>query len=118
MLIEIPKELIKTHLFEKMYIERILKNFCMNKAYRLTSQMTIRLLDMKKDHFHPPKEHEEFLSPEISYLSIFGTITYLVNYTRSDISFSVKLLARYSSALTRMRSLIYGKYYSDEKVIQ
>ena len=49
---------------------------------------------MKKDHFRPLGEGEEFLSPKIQYLSAIGTFTYIANCTRSYIAFLVNLLAR------------------------
>ena len=74
----------------------------MNKAHPLTSPMIVRLLDVKKDHFRPPKESGEFLGSKVPYLNTFDALTYLTNYTRSDITFSVNLLVRYSSAQTQM----------------
>ena len=51
----------------------------MGKAYSLTSQMVVRSLYVKKDHFHPPEEGEELLCPEVSYLSAIGALIYLAN---------------------------------------
>ena len=56
---------------------------------------------MTKDPFQPKKENEELLRHEVPYLSVIGALMYLANYTRSDISFVVNLLARYKSASTR-----------------
>ena len=39
--------------------------------------------------------------PEVPYLSAIGVLMYLANSTRSDIVFSINLLARYSFAPTR-----------------
>jgi len=78
-----------------------MKYFYMGKAHPLTSPMIVRSLDMKKDHFHPLEEGEEFLCPKVSYLSTIGALTYLANCRRSNIAFSFNLLARYSSAPTR-----------------
>jgi len=55
----------------------------------------------KKYHFRPPKEVEEFLGPEVPYLSMFGALTYIANCIWLDIIFSVKLLVSNSSAPTR-----------------
>jgi len=63
--------------------------------------MVVRLLDVKKDHFHPREDDEEILGPEVPYLSAIGALMYLANCTRPNIAFSVNLLARYSSTPTR-----------------
>ena len=63
--------------------------------------MVVRSLEVTKDPFRPKEENEELLGPEVSYLSAIGALMYLANYTRTDIAFSVNLLARYSSAPTK-----------------
>ena len=56
---------------------------------------------MSKDPFRLHKENGEPLGPEVPYLSAIGALMYLANATRPDIAFSVNLLARYGSSLTR-----------------
>ena len=73
----------------------------MDKSHPLSSHMVVRSLDVKKDPFRPCEKGEELLGPEVSYLSAIDALMYLANCTRPDISFSVNLLARYSSAPTR-----------------
>ena len=63
--------------------------------------MVVRSLEVTKDSFGLKKENEELLGPEVPYLSAIGAIMYLANYTRSDIAFSVNLLAIYNLALTK-----------------
>ena len=58
-------------------------------------------LDVNKDPFHPREDNEEIFGPEVPYLSAIGSLMYLANCTRPDISFSVNLLVRYSSAPTQ-----------------
>ncbi|XP_070055366.1 secreted RxLR effector protein 161-like [Nicotiana tomentosiformis] len=60
--------------------------------------MGVRSLEVNKDPFRPPKEDDELFGPEIPYLSAIGALMYLANATRPHISFSVNLLARYSSS--------------------
>jgi hypothetical protein len=72
----------------------------MDKAHPLSSPMVVRLLDVKKDPFHP-KDDEETLGLEVPYLSAIGALMYLTNCTRLDIAFPINLLARYSSTPTR-----------------
>ena len=62
--------------------------------------MVVRSLEVDKDPFHPKKENEKLLGPEVPYLSAIGALMYLANCTRPDIAFSVNLLPRYSSAPT------------------
>ena len=47
------------------------------------------------------KTGEELLGLEVPYLNAIEALMYLANYTRTDISFSVNLLSRYSSSPTR-----------------
>ena len=56
---------------------------------------------MKNDLFCPYKKDEELLGLKVPYLSAIGALVYLANCTHSDITFSVNLLARYSSTPTR-----------------
>ncbi|KAM2708614.1 hypothetical protein FF1_045210 [Malus domestica] len=63
--------------------------------------MVVRTLDAKRDPFRPKEDDEEILEPEVPYLSAIGTLLYLAQCARPDISFAVNLLARYSNAPTR-----------------
>ena len=65
------------------------------------SPMVVRSLEVNKDPFHPKKENEELLGPEVSYLNAIDALMYLANCTRPDIAFSVNLLVRYNSAPTK-----------------
>ncbi|XP_073129132.1 secreted RxLR effector protein 161-like [Henckelia pumila] len=73
----------------------------MDKAHPLASPMIVRSLDANKDLFRPLEDGEKIIGPEVPYLSAIGALSYLANYTRPDIAFSVNLLARYSSCPTR-----------------
>ena len=86
---------------QSTYIKKILKRFNMDKAHPLNSPMVVRSLDVEKDPFRPYKKGEELLGPEVPYLSVIDALMYLANCTRSDIAFSVNVLARYSSAPNR-----------------
>jgi hypothetical protein len=88
-------------LHQSTYVINVLKRFNMDKAHPLSSPMVVRSLDIKKDCFRPKEDNEEILGPEVPYLSAIGALMYLANNTRPDISFSVNLLARYSSAPTQ-----------------
>ena len=86
---------------QSAYIEKILKRFNMDKAHSLSTPMVVRSLDPKKDPFRPKEDDEQILGPEVPYLSAIGALLYLAQCTRPDISFSVNLLARFSSEPTR-----------------
>ncbi|KAL2250025.1 UNVERIFIED_CONTAM: Retrovirus-related Pol polyprotein from transposon TNT 1-94 [Sesamum indicum] len=73
----------------------------MDKAHPLSTPMVVRSLDVNKDPFRPPAHNDEILGPEVPYLSAIGALMYLANNTRSDIAFSVNVLARYSSTPTK-----------------
>ncbi|XP_070002496.1 secreted RxLR effector protein 161-like [Nicotiana sylvestris] len=86
---------------QSAYIEKVLKRFYMDEAHSLSTPMIFRSLDVNKDPFRPQEKNEELLGPEIPYLSAIGALMYLANTTRPGITFSVNILARYSSAPTR-----------------
>ena len=85
---------------ELAYAKKILKRFYIEKAHPSSSPMVVRSLDVKKESFRPYEKGEELLGPQVPYLSTIGALMYLANCTRSDIAFSINLLARYSSAPT------------------
>ncbi|BBG98890.1 Disease resistance protein CC-NBS-LRR class family [Prunus dulcis] len=85
---------------QSTYTEKVLKRFGMDKAHPLSTPMVVRSLDIKKDPYRPKGDDEIILGPEVPYLSAIGALLYLAQCTRPDISFSVNLLARYSSAPT------------------
>ena len=88
-------------IYQSTYIEKVMKRFHMDKSHPHSSPMVFRLLEVTKDPFRPKEENEELFGLEIPYLSAIDALRYLANYTRPDIAFSVNLLARYSSALTK-----------------
>ncbi|KAL0549202.1 hypothetical protein IC582_013683 [Cucumis melo] len=70
----------------------------MDKAHLLNIPMVVRSLDVKNNIFRPREDNKELLGPEVPYLNTIGALMYLANNTRSDITFSVNLLAKYSSS--------------------
>ena len=86
---------------QSAYISKVVKRFYMDNAHPLSTPMVVRSLDVNKDPFRPKMDDEELLGPEVPYLSAIGALMYLASHTRPDISFSVNLLARYSSCPTR-----------------
>ena len=73
----------------------------MDKSHPLSTPMVVRSLDVKKDLFRPREDDEELFDPEVPYLSAIRALMYFASNTRTDISFAVNLLARYSSSPTR-----------------
>ena len=116
---------------QSTYVEKVLKQFNMDKAHPLSYQMIVRSLDAKKDPFRPKEENEALLSPEVPYLSAICALLYLEQCTRPDIAFSVNLLARFSSTPTRRhwngvkhilrylrRTTDLGLFYSKESTLK
>ncbi|KAJ9547136.1 hypothetical protein OSB04_019679 [Centaurea solstitialis] len=97
--IEHLKDGILVH--QETYIEKVLKRFYMDKSHPLSTPMVVRSLDVEKDPFRPPTDDEDILGPEVPYLSAIGALMFLAGHTRPDISFSLNLLARYSSCPTK-----------------
>ncbi|KAJ9561317.1 hypothetical protein OSB04_006477 [Centaurea solstitialis] len=69
----------------------------MDKSHPLSTPMVVRSLNVEKDHFQPPTDDEYILGPEVPYLSAIGALMFLAGHTKPDISFSLNLLARYST---------------------
>ena len=86
---------------QSTYVEKVLKQFNMDKTHPLSSPMIVRSLYAKKDLFHPKEENETLLGPGVPYLSAIGALLYLAQCIRPDIAFLVNLLARFSFAPTR-----------------
>jgi hypothetical protein len=87
---------------QSAYIQNILEKFNMDKAYPSKTPMVVRSLDRDKDPFRPKDDDEEILGLEFPYLTVIGALMYLANCTRPDISFAIKLLARYNSSPMKM----------------
>ena len=64
-------------IYKSTYVEKVLKQFNMDKAHPLSSSMIVRSLNAKKDHFCPKEENEVLLGPEVPYLSTIGPLLYL-----------------------------------------
>ncbi|KAK4847160.1 hypothetical protein QYF36_026373 [Acer negundo] len=86
---------------QSAYTENIFKRLHIDNAHPLSTPMVVRTLDPKKDPFRPKENGEKILGPEVPYLNVIGALLYLAQCTRSDIAFSVNVLARLSSAPTR-----------------
>ena len=63
--------------------------------------MVGRSSDLRKDKFRPNEGDEKVLEDEIPYPSAICALLYLTQYTRPYITFSMNLLARFSSAPTQ-----------------
>ena len=63
--------------------------------------MVVQPFDVKKDSFHPCKKGENLLDNEVSYLSATDALIFLANCTIQILFFSINLLVKYNSALTR-----------------
>lgn len=72
----------------------------MNHSYPVSTPMKMRSLDPIKDMFRKRTENEDILGPKKPYLSAIGSLMYLANQKRPDISFAISLLARHSAQPT------------------
>ena len=59
---------------QSTYVEKVLKQFNLDKAHPLSSPMIVRSLNAKKDPFRPKEENEALLDPEVPYLSTIGAL--------------------------------------------
>ena len=83
---------------QSAYTQKMIMCFNMDKVHPVSTLMIGRSLDPKKDLFRPRDDGEDVLEAEVPYLSAIGALLYLTQCTRPDISFSVNLLAKHSSA--------------------
>ncbi|KAA3477340.1 Retrovirus-related Pol polyprotein from transposon TNT 1-94 [Gossypium australe] len=115
-IIRTPKEILKNKILSRLqiehlnngilvhqttYIEKVLRRFYMHNTHPLSTLMVFRSLDVNKDPFHPRENDEDFFGTKVPYLSYIGALVYLANHIRPNISFSVNLLATFSSCPTR-----------------
>ena len=96
--LEHRKEGFQIH--QTAYTQKMLRRFNIDICTLLSTPMVIHSLDINKDPFRPKEDDEEVLGAEYPYLSAIGALLYLAQCTRPDITFSVNLLARFSSAPT------------------
>jgi hypothetical protein len=82
------------------YVQKVLENFNMDKAYSARTPMVVHALKKDKDAFKPKEEGEDVLGQEYPYLSAIGVLLYLANNTRPDIAFEVICLTRHITAPT------------------
>ena len=57
---------------QSTYMEKVFKQFCMDKSFPLSTPIMVRSLDIKKDPFRPKEYNKELLGPEVLYLSVIG----------------------------------------------
>jgi hypothetical protein len=72
----------------------------------------------EKNPFRLLKDDEEILSPEVLYLSAIKALMHLANYRRSEIAFTVNLLAIYNytpKKYTKIGSNIYFAIFAEQK---
>ena len=79
----------------------ILRRFYKDKVYLVSTLIIGWSVDPKKDMFRLKDEDEDVLEFEVLYLSAIGSLLYMTQCTRPDITFAVNLLARHSSAPTQ-----------------
>jgi hypothetical protein len=72
----------------------------MVKGYPSKTLMVVRALEKDTYPFRPCQEGEEVLDSKYPYISVIRALMYLINNARPDITFTVNLLARYSTAPT------------------
>ena len=63
----------------------MLCRFNEDKEKPSSTHMVVRLLDAKRDPFHPKEDDEEILEPKVPYLSAIGALLYLAQCIRPDI---------------------------------
>lgn len=73
----------------------------MNQAYSLSIPLVVHSLKPQKGLFQPRDKREAIWGLELSYLSVICTLMYLANCTKPNITFTVKLLPRFHTKLTK-----------------
>ena len=112
---------------QSAYTKRVLKCFCMDNAYPLSTLIVVLSLEPHKDLFHPKEPNEKIFGLEVPYLNAIEALMYLAQCTKSNIAFTINLLARFSSEPTRrhwnvikhifrypQEIIDFGLFYSNE----
>ena len=99
--LQIERNFSRMLVHQSNYTEKVLKRVGMDKIHSLSTPMVLRSLDIKKYPYRPIEENEEVLGLKVPYLSVNGALMYLAQCIRPNISFSVNILAKYSSAPTQ-----------------
>lgn len=71
----------------------------MDKSRPLSTPMVVRSFEFDKDLFRYKEDTQDILGPKVLYLMPFGA--YVSNRIRSDITFRLNMLARFSASPTR-----------------
>jgi hypothetical protein len=87
----VPNEGILLH--QEAYVNKILKEFQMDKASPLATPM-IGHCKTNEDPYQP--REEEGIVDKSKYLTAVGAFTYLPTHNRPDIAFATRILARQS----------------------
>ena len=59
---------------QSTYIEKVLKQFYIDKSHPMNSPTVFHSPKVNKDSFHPKEENEELFGPKVPYLSEIGTL--------------------------------------------
>ena len=78
------------------YIQKQLKRFSMTNSRKFSTPLEVRSLKPEQDIYGEARPGETLLTTRYPYLAAIGTLSYLAECTRPDISFAVHLLARHS----------------------
>ena len=79
---------------EKTYIESLLKRFDMMECNAVSTPMDAGAKLSKRDC---PSEEEKLKMKKVPYQEHIGSLLFLANVSRPDISYSVNFLSRYNS---------------------
>ncbi|KAL6126971.1 hypothetical protein ACLB2K_075016 [Fragaria x ananassa] len=90
--LEQEHQVYEIFIHQSAYVQKILKQFNMDKMHPVSTPMIGRSLDITKDPFRPKEDDEEVLAAYVSYLSAIGALLYLAQCTRPDIAFSVNFV--------------------------
>ena len=79
---------------QSIYTQKLLCCFNEDKAKTSSTRIVVRLLDAKLDPFRSNEDDEEILEPKVPYLRAIGTLLYLGQCTRPDISFAINFFGK------------------------
>ena len=82
---------------ESTHTQKVIKHLYVKKTHPFNTPIVVQLIDVS-DHFCPQEDDKEtlsFNSTKVPYFNKINGLMYLVNCTRSDITFLINFLAMY-----------------------
>jgi hypothetical protein len=103
-------------LFQKTYIEKMLKRFNMDKSK--TTPVPLAKGDKFSEAQYPKNQLESDEMKDIAYASAVGSLMYAQVCTRPDLAFATGIFGRYQKIPKRFSGLVSRRHYVTVKALK